>query len=96
MRNRECVWRESGRFEAVLDFRRGLRSLLFRRDLNRMAYPRKLTSQSLINLVYTSSLVYPDEVRDVSRNLKKLQRDFPNTHLLEPKRDGFHLAYLAG
>jgi len=61
-----------------------------------MAYPRKLTSQSLINLVYTSSLVYPDEVRDVSRNIKRLQREFPNTHLLEPKREGFHLAYLAG
>ncbi|MEK7615461.1 MAG: LD-carboxypeptidase [Patescibacteria group bacterium] len=61
-----------------------------------MSLPKKLTDQSIINLVYTSSLLYSDEVRDFSRTLKRLQREFPKTNLLEPKREGFLLSYLAG
>ncbi len=58
--------------------------------------PRKLTHESRINLVYTSSMLFPNEAKDFARNIKRLQKDFPLTSLLEPKRAGTAPSYLAG
>ena len=61
-----------------------------------MPLPRKLTSNSLINLIYTSSILYPNEVKDFLRYFKQLQKNYPSTVLLEPKREVFSPSYLAG
>ncbi len=48
-------------------------------------------------MVHTSSLLYADEVRDFSRNFKRLQKEYPKTNIIEPKREeSFQISYLAG
>ncbi len=61
-----------------------------------MPLPRKLTPESRINLVYTSSMLSPTEAKHFERNLKALQKDYPLTGLLEPKHEGLAPFYLAG
>lgn len=61
-----------------------------------MPLPRKLTTDSAIDIVYTSSMVYAEEKRDFDASLKRLQKQHPNTKALEPAQGIFSLSYLAG
>lgn len=62
---------------------------------SRMLLPRPLTKESNINVVYTSSIVYPNEQRDYQKNLKQLKETYPETKIFELRREGFNLSYLA-
>jgi muramoyltetrapeptide carboxypeptidase LdcA involved in peptidoglycan recycling len=61
-----------------------------------MLLPKKLTPESAINLVHTSSPVYKSDLRVVDLNVKKLAKEFHNTKVYDVMRNELDPRYLAG